>query len=147
MSKRTKFGEWWYYNAIFFTVIALAILIPVYIFAIPNYSRNDIQESTVIWEKPDKGKGFWIIEIDGDTWYTYDKYDYYDLEDGSEAGENTERCLDKVFEMQQTNSVNKYLKNKEDKNKEEKLKKEQLEKENEKLKEENNKLKKNLSEL
>jgi len=150
MSKKTKFGKWWYWNGgitTFLTSIALAALIPVYMYLIPTYYRSEIQESTIRWEKPEKGKGFWVLGIDGDQWYTYNKFDYYDVKDGSEASENTEDCLDKVFEMQNTKGVQNFLESKKEKEKEEKQKQENLVKENKKLKEENKNLKKNQTEL
>ena len=139
MSTRTKFGEWWYWNgtiSAFVFCMILSIIILLYIFAIPNYSRTEIQESTLKWEEGD-GNSFFVITIGGDQWYTYDKWRYYNLIDGSEACDNTENCLNDVFEMYNTNKVNAYLKKKEDKEKEK----------NKKLEEENKNLKKNQSEL
>ena len=79
-----------------------------------------------------------MITIDDDKWYTYNKYEYYNLETGVKANDKTEDSLNKTFDMITTNKIQNYVSAKENK------KVEKIEKELIKLKEENKELKSNL---
>ena len=144
--------NWWdenNYIVIFITIIVLfigGIIFGILYAESPYYSDKEEFESVVTCDKTKNGQTYILIEIGGDTWYTYDKQYFYDLKSGNKSSERSRLSLKSVFEKLETKNIQDHIKSRK---KEKILKQEQLqldlEKENEKLKEENKNLKKNMT--